>query len=156
MSEKSIGVGDRAPAFTLLGTGGKSYSLSDYSGKPVVLAFYPGDNTAVCTKQLCSYNDQIDDFAGVGAQVLGISAQGVESHDKFAGKHGFNFPLLADVDKSVAAHYGIVGPLGLIRRSVFVVDGSGIICYAHRALIGVTYRPAAELVEAVKAATASA
>jgi len=153
MSDKSIGVGDRAPAFTLLGTGGKSYSLSDYLGIKVVLAFYPGDNTAVCTKQLCSYNDQIDDFTGVGAQVLGISAQGVESHDKFSRKHGFNFPLLADVDKTVSHLYGVVGPLGLARRSVFVVDGSGIVRYAHRGLLGVTFRPADELLEAVKAAT---
>jgi len=155
MSDKAIGVGDRAPAFTLLGTGGKSYSLSDYLGIKVVLAFYPGDNTAVCTKQLCSYNDQIDDFTGVGAQVLGISAQGLESHDKFSRKHGFNFPLLADVDKTVSHLYGVVGPLGLARRSVFVVDGSGIVRYAHRGLLGVTFRPAAELLEAVKAATES-
>jgi len=153
MSDKSIGVGDKAPAFTLLGTGGKSYSLSDYLGTKVVLAFYPGDNTTICTKQLCSYNNQIDDFTGVGAQVLGISAQGVESHDKFSGKHGFNFPLLADVDKTVSHLYGVVGPLGLVRRSVFVVDGSGIVRYAHRGLLGVTFRPAAELLEAVKAAT---
>lgn len=152
MSEKSIGIGDKAPAFSLLGTGGVSHSLSDYLGKTVVLAFYPGDNTAVCTKQLCSYNNQIDDFTGVGAQVLGISAQGVESHDKFSGKHGFKFPLLADTDKSVAEKYGIVGPFGLVRRSVFVVDGEGVIRYAHRGLVGVTYRPAAELIEAVQAA----
>lgn len=152
MSEKSIGIGDKAPAFSLLGTGGVSHSLSDYLGKTVVLAFYPGDNTAVCTKQLCSYNNQIDDFTGVGAQVLGISAQGVESHDKFSGKHGFKFPLLADTDKSVAEKYGIVGPFGLVRRSVFVVDGVGVIRYVHRGLVGVTYRPAAELIEAVQAA----
>ncbi len=156
MSDKTIGVGDKAPEFTLLGTGGKNYSLTDYRGRPVVLTFYPGDNTAVCTKQLCSYNDQIDDFAGVGAQVLGISAQGVESHDKFSGKHGLNFPLLADIDKAVSHQYGIVGPLGLLRRSVFVVDGSGIVRYAHRGLLGVTYRPAAELLAAVKAATVGA
>ena len=154
MSDNAIGVGDTAPAFTLVGTGGTSHSLSDYLGNPVVLAFYPGDNTAVCTKQLCSYNDQIDDFTGVGAQVLGISAQGVESHDKFAVKHGFNFPLLADVDKEVSRRYGVVGPLGLWRRSVFVVDGLGIVRYAHRGLLGVTYRPAAEVLEAVRAATA--
>lgn len=156
MSDKAIGVGDRAPAFTLFGTGAKSYSLSDYLGIKVVLAFYPGDNTAVCTKQLCSYNDQIDDFSGVGAQVLGISAQGVESHDRFSGKHGFNFPLLADVDKAVSRQYGVFGPLGLARRSVFVVDGSGIVRYAHRGWIGVTYRPAEELLEALKSATAGA
>jgi AhpC/TSA family len=72
----SITVGDKAPGFTLLGSGGKSYSLSDYAGKPVVLVFYPGDNTAVCTKQLCSYNNELAQFNDIGAQVLGISGPG--------------------------------------------------------------------------------
>ena len=71
----SVGVGDLAPDFTLPGTGGRTYSLAQYRGSPVVLVFYPGDNTPVCTKQLCSYNDELSQFAGVSAQVLGISAQ---------------------------------------------------------------------------------
>ena len=75
----SVAVGDKAPGFTLLGSGGKSYSLSDYAGKPVVLVFYPGDNTPVCTKQLCSYNNELAQFTDIGAQVLGISAQDVEA-----------------------------------------------------------------------------
>ncbi|MFM7899308.1 MAG: peroxiredoxin, partial [Actinomycetota bacterium] len=94
----SIGVGDRAPDFTLPGTGGASHSLAQYRGGPVVLVFYPGDNTPVCTKQLCKYNDELAQFTGLSAQVLGISTQSVESHEKFATKHGFRFPLLADVD----------------------------------------------------------
>ena len=95
----SVAVGQKAPEFTLLGSGGKSYSLSDYAGKPVVLVFYPGDNTAVCTKQLRSYNNELAQFDGVGAQVLGVSAQDVASHDAFSAKHGFGFPLLADTDR---------------------------------------------------------
>ncbi|MGA0080814.1 MAG: peroxiredoxin [Ilumatobacteraceae bacterium] len=148
----TIKAGDRAPEFTLPGTGGKSYSLSDYAGKPVVIVFYPGDNTPVCTKQLNAYNDEMSEFDNVGAQVIGISAQDVSSHDEFSGKHGFAFPLLADVDKYVSQQYGILGPLGFPRRSVFVVDGKGIVRYVHRALAGLTYRPVRELVEAVEKA----
>lgn len=148
----TVSIGDKAPEFTLPGTGGRNYSLSDYVGKPVVLVFYPGDNTAVCTKQLCSYTKSIDEFSSVGAQVLGISPQGVESHEQFSKQHSFGFPLLADVDKEVSGRYGILGPLGFSRRSVFVVDGRGVIRYAHRAISGLTYRPVSELVAAVKAA----
>ena len=119
----SVGVGDRAPAFTLPGTGGRSYSLADFAGRPVVLVFYPGDDTPVCTKQLNSYNDGLEQFDELDAQVLGISAQDVDSHDRFSGKHGFDFPLLADTDKAVAAAYGTLGPIGFPRRSVFIVDG---------------------------------
>jgi peroxiredoxin Q/BCP len=145
-------VGDAAPAFTLPGTGGHDYSLSDYEGQPVVLVFYPGDDTPVCTRQLNAYNDEISAFSDVGAQVLAISAQSVESHEKFAAKHGFTFPLLADTDKAVAGQYGTLGPLGFPRRSVFVVDAAGVIRYAHRAIAGLTFRPTAELVEAVEEA----
>lgn len=148
----SIGVGDRAPDFTLPGTGGREYSLSEYAGQPVVLVFYPGDDTPVCTKQLNSYNDGLAEFEDVGAQVLAISAQDVSSHDAFSGKHGFNFPLLADTEKKVAALYGTLGPIGFPRRSVFVIDAQGVVRYAHRAIAGLTYRPVSELVDAVKAA----
>jgi peroxiredoxin Q/BCP len=82
--------------------------------------------------------------------VLGISAQDVTSHERFATKHGFRFPLLADTDKSVAAAYGTLGPLGFPRRSVFIVDREGIVRYAHRAIAGLTYRPVEELISALK------
>jgi peroxiredoxin Q/BCP len=146
----SLGVGDRAPAFTLSSSGGGQVSLSDFAGKPVVLVFYPGDDTPVCTKQLNSYNIDLAEFEALDAQVLGISAQSVESHDKFSGKHGFKFPLLSDADKAVAGAYGTLGPLGFPRRSVFIVDGGGTIRYAHRAIAGLTYRPVSELVDALK------
>ena len=148
----AVGPGDIAPDFTLPGTGGVSHSLSSYRGRPVVIVFYPGDDSPVCTKQLNSYNDELGAFNDVGAQVLAISAQDLDSHENFSTKHGFRFPLLADVDKKVADAYGTVGPLGFPRRSVFVVDAAGIITYAHRAIAGLTYRPVAELVAAVEAA----
>ena len=146
----SLGVGDRAPNFTLPGTGGRDYTLSDYAGKPVMLVFYPGDDTPVCTKQLNTYNGGLEQFTELGAQVLAISAQDVRSHERFAGKHGLSFPLLADTDKAVAAAYGTLGPVGFPRRSVFIVDGDGVVRYAHRAIAGLTYRPVSELVTALE------
>ena len=150
----SIGIGDKAPEFSLSGTGDVTCSLAAYRGQPVVLVFYPGDDAPVCTKQLNTYNDDLDEFSDVGAQVLAISAQSVSSHDKFSGKHGFKFPLLADPDKAVASAYGTLGPLGFPRRSVFVIDANGVVRYVHRAIAGLTYRPVNELVDAVRAAQA--
>ncbi len=147
----SLGVGDRAPRFKLAGTGGKEYALDDYAGQAVVLVFYPGDDTPVCTKQLNTYNNGLDQFTNLGAQVLAISAQDIASHERFSGKYGFAFPLLADPDKAVAGAYGTLGPIGFPRRSVFIVDGDGVIRYAHRAIAGLTYRPVSELVDALKA-----
>ena len=143
----SLSVGEAAPDFDLPGTGGRSYTLAEFAGKSVVLVFYPGDDTPVCTKQLNSYNDGLEQFANLDAQVLAHSAQDVTIHEGFAGKHGFAFPLLADVDKSVAGTYGTLGPLGFPRRSVFIIDGDGIVRYAHRAIAGLTYRPVSELVD---------
>lgn len=147
----AISVGDLAPDFTLPATGGKSVTLSSFRGQPVVLVFYPGDDTPVCTEQLNSYNNELTAFEGVGAQVLAISAQDITSHEQFSSKHGFGFPLLADTDKAVASLYGTVGPLGFSRRSVFVINAAGAITYAHRAIAGITYRPVDELVAAVEA-----
>ena len=147
------GVGDKAPDFSLPGTDGRDYSLADYRGKPVVLVFYPGDDTPVCTKQLTAYTNDIGQFEGVGAQVLAISPQSVKSHESFRTKHGFAFPLLADTDKEGAGRYGTLGPLGFPRRSVFVVDAEGVIRYAHRAIAGLTFRHTDELVEAVRSAS---
>ncbi len=128
----------------------RDYALSDFAGKPIVIAFYPGDDTSVCTKQLNDYNDGMEAFNGLDAQILGISSQDVESHERFSSKYGFKFPLLADTDKAVAREYGTLGPIGFPRRSVFVVDAGGVIRYAHRAIAGLTYRPASELVEVLQ------
>ena len=146
-------MGDAAPDFTLPGTGGSDYTLSSYRGQPVVIVFYPGDNTAVCTTQLKSYTADFDEFEGVDAQLLAISPQDVKSHEGFSSKHGFKFPLLADTDKKVGEAYGVLGPIGFYRRSVFVVDKEGVIRYAHRAIAGLTYKSSDELVKAVKAAS---
>ena len=145
-------VGDRAPEFTLPGIGGRDYALADYRGRPVVLVFYPGDETPVCTRQLSTYSADLAEFEGVEAQVLAVSPQDVDSHERFAARHGLRFPLLADTDKEVAGRYGTLGPLGFPRRSVFVVDADGVIRYAHRSIAGLTFRPTSELVEAVRAA----
>lgn len=149
-----------APSFTLPGTDGtpdgrRDYSLEEYRGQVVVLILYPGDNTPVCTRQLTAYSNDIGSFAEVGAQLLAVSPQSVESHEQFSCKQGgFAFPLLADEDKAVGKAYGTIGPLGLYRRSAFVIDGDGTIRYAHRAIAGLTFRPTGELVEAVKRAIA--
>jgi peroxiredoxin Q/BCP len=148
----AVGVGDEAPDFTLPGTGGIDYTLSSLRGSTVVLIFYPEDRTPVCTVQLRSYTTDYGAFEGVGAQILGISPQDVESHESFTAEEGFAFPLLADAGKAVGERYGILGPLGFYRRSAFVVDPEGIIRYAHRAISGMSFRPTAELVEAVEAA----
>ena len=143
----SVGVGDRAPAFCLPATGGSTVALDDLAGEPVVLVFYPGDDTPVCTKQLTSYSRDLGEFEALDAHVLGISAQNIDSHETFAAKLGLKFPLLADTDRVVAGLYGTLGPLGFPRRSVFIIDRQGIVRYAHRAIAGLTYRPVSELVE---------
>jgi peroxiredoxin Q/BCP len=156
----SLQTGQPAPEFDLDGSdntdaGRHRYKLADYRGQVVVLVFYPGDNTPVCTRQLNAYTDDIDRFAEVGAQVLAISPQSVVSHDEFSCKQGgFAFPLLADTDKAVGEAYGILGPLGFYRRSVFVIDADGILRWSHKAVAGLTFRPTSELIAAVRAAKA--
>lgn len=149
-------VGEMAPDFTLPGTpAGRRYSLSDYRGKVAVLVFYPGDDTIVCTTQLVSYSSDLQQFSDLGAQVLGLSPQDVASHEKFAQRNNLGFPLLADTDKAVGRSYDLVGPLGFYKRSVFVVDADGVVRYAHRSGHGLTFKPADELVAAVRDAARS-
>ena len=137
-----------APEFELPGTGGRTYRLSDYRGGKVVLAFYPGDFTAVCTKQFCSYRDEGGRLDKIGADVLGISPQSVDSHERFTEEKRLNVPLLADEDKAVAKAYGVAaGPL--IRRSIFVVDEEGRIGYRKVSLAGLTYESVDDLERAV-------
>ena len=115
------------------------YRLSGQRGRPVVLAFYPGDDTAVCTKQLCAYSSGLEEFTGLGATVWGISRQDLGSHERFARKHGLRLPLLADPDGTAVAAYGI-GLGGSLRRAVFVIDAEGVLRWKHVALVGLTYR----------------
>ena len=98
-------VGDPAPDFELQGTYGR-FKLSDHRGQRVVLLFYPGDNTPVCTRQFCSYRDNAEAFAALDARVVGISSQNVDSHESFTAEHGLNVPLLADEGSKVAKAYG--------------------------------------------------
>jgi peroxiredoxin Q/BCP len=143
-----VDVGDAAPDFELPGTGGKTYKLSDYRGRKLVLAFYPGDFTAVCTKQFCSYRDQGDRLDQLGADVLGISPQSVESHERFTQEKSLNVPLLADEDKSVAKAYGVLaGPM--VRRAIFVIDEQGIIRHRKVTLVGLSYESVDDLEQAV-------
>jgi peroxiredoxin Q/BCP len=145
-----VDVGDAAPDFELPGTGGKTYKLSDYRGRKLVLAFYPGDFTAVCTKQFCSYRDQSERLDQIGADVLGISPQSVESHERFTQEKSLNVPLLADEDKSVAKAYGVLaGPM--VRRAVFVIDEQGIIRHRKVTLVGLSFESVDDLEQAVAA-----
>jgi peroxiredoxin Q/BCP len=145
-----VDVGDRAPDFELAGTGGKTYRLSDYRGRKVILAFYPGDFTAVCTKQFCSYRDQGDRLDQLGADVLGISPQSVGSHERFTEEKRLNVPLLADEDKSVAKAYGVLaGPM--VRRAIFIVDEQGIVRHRKVTLVGLGFESVDDLERAVAA-----
>lgn len=150
----AVTAGDLAPAFSTPGTlrgERRTYTLEEWAGRPVVLVFYPGDNTPVCTRQLRSYTDDIEQFAALGAQVLAISPDDLDSHDAFsAAQGGFAFPLLADTDKAVAEAYGVLGPLGYYRRCVFVVDAEGRLAYVHRGFAGSTFRTTEELVDAIR------
>ena len=143
-----LNVGDPAPDFELPGTGAKTYRLSDYRGHKLILAFYPGDFTAVCTRQFCSYRDQGERLDELGAEVLGISPQSVDSHERFTQEKSLNVPLLADEDKEVARAYGVVaGPM--VRRAIFVIDEEGIVRHRKVTLAGLSYESVEDLEQAV-------
>jgi peroxiredoxin Q/BCP len=142
-------VGEQAPDFELAGTDGP-FRLSDHRGERVILLFYPGDNTPVCTRQFCSYRDRAEAFDSLDAVVVGISGQDVESHDSFRAKHGLNVPLLADVDHSVAKAYGAHGALVGTRRAVVIVDEDGVIRHRHDHRLGLDYQTVDDLREALE------
>lgn len=147
---KKPDIGQAAPDFELEGTDG-TFRLSDHLGEPVVLLFYPGDNTPVCTKQFCSYRDRADAFEELDAVVVGISSQGLDSHEQFAEKHGLNVPLLADEDGSVAKSYGAHAPVVGTRRAVVIVDEEGRVCFRHDHTLGLDFLTVDELREALGA-----
>jgi thioredoxin-dependent peroxiredoxin len=162
-----IDVGVEAPDFELPGTGGNTYRLSDLRGKNVVLAFYPGDATRVCTARFCSYRDEGDRLDRLGAEVLGISPQSVDSHERWAQELSLDVPLLADEDLEVSRRYGVTGWVGpfaklaglneaapggrYVMRSIFVVDRDGIVRYRHVSRTGSTFRRVEDLERAVAA-----
>jgi len=147
---KTPQVGEAAPDFELPGTDGP-FRLSDHRGERVVLLFYPGDNTMVCTKQFCSYRDRAADFAGLAATVVGISSQDLESHEEFAAKHSLNVPLLADVDKQVARSYDAFSARLGVKRAVIVIDEQGIVRHRHDHLLGLDYQSVDDLSAALAA-----
>ena len=149
------GKGEAAPDFELPGTGGGRYHLGSHRGEVMVLAFYPADDSPVCTQQLRSYDDDLGVFAGLGATIWCLSPQGIASHERFAERLSLHMPLLADEDKQVGASYGILGPLGFYRRSVFVVDHGGIVRFARRSLTSMTYMPAEQLADVVREVAAA-
>ncbi|WIE65810.1 peroxiredoxin [Curtobacterium sp. MCLR17_036] len=145
-------VGEPAPDFTLPGMivrGGAraddEYSRTSVVGRPLVLAFYPGDATPVCTAQLCSYQEELDDFADLGAVVWGISPQALDSHEAFARGSSLTFPLLSDTSGEVIRAYGVNAPGLPLRRSVFVIGPDGLVRWRHVGLVGLRF-PKAEAI----------
>ncbi|MGE5281889.1 MAG: peroxiredoxin [Chloroflexota bacterium] len=161
-----VDVGDAAPDFELPGTGGRSFRLSGRRGHNVVLAFYPGDATRVCTAQFCSYRDNADRLDRLDAEVVGISPQSVDSHERWAEEQRLNVPLLADEDLAVSRLYGVTGWVGpfarlarledapggrYVMRSIFIVDGEGIVRYRHVSRTGATFQSVGDIERALAA-----
>ena len=141
--------GDPAPDFELPGTDGP-FRLSDHRGRRVLLLFYPGDNTPVCTRQFCSYRDHGRGRRRSSARsIVGISGQDLDSHAAFAAKHGLNVPLLADEDGAVAKAYGAWRPVVGTRRAVFAIDEEGVIRHRHMHALGLDYQDVDELRQAL-------
>jgi len=135
----SVEPGEKAPDFTLPTDGAGSVTLSKLSGKKVVLYFYPKDDTSGCTAEACGFRDQLPDFSKVKAQVIGVSKDSVERHDKFKKKYGLNFPLVSDEDGKICARYGTWIEKSLygrkymgIDRATFVIDKTGTVAKVWR------------------------
>ena len=129
---KQLKVGQKAPAFSLPNQDGKIVSLSDYKSKKVVLYFYPKDDTPGCTKESCTFRDGLDEIHSIGAEVIGVSGDSIESHKKFVKKYNLNFPLLSDESKKILHSYGVWKEKSLygrkfmgIERTTFIIDGNG-------------------------------
>jgi peroxiredoxin Q/BCP len=148
-------VGDAAPDFELDGTQGR-FKLSEHHGSRVVLLFYPGDETPVCTKQFCSYRDRADDMSSLNAVVVGISGQDVASHRDFTSHHGLTVPLLADPDKAVARTYGVTRPVLGTQRATFIVEADGTIAWAKIHALGLDFVGVDELAAALASLPAPA
>lgn len=127
-------IGKKAPEFSLEDQNGHKVSLSDYKGQKVLMYFYPKDMTPGCTVEAQCFRDRLNDLKALGVQVLGVSADDVKSHKKFAEAHGLNFPILADVDKEVVNKYGVWVEKSMygkkymgIQRDSFLIDEEGVI-----------------------------
>jgi peroxiredoxin len=138
--ETPLPVGTPAPDFTLPVTPDQRVSLSELRGRPVILAFYPADWSPVCGDQMALYNQVLPEFTKTGAELLGISVDGVWSHRAFAEARNLHFPLLADFEPKgeVARRYGVYrDDDGTTERALFVIDGDGIIRWSYRSPVGV-------------------
>jgi peroxiredoxin Q/BCP len=142
-------VNDKAPLFVLQDDQGGQFSLAEQAGQRLLLVFYPGDDTPVCTKQLCDYRDGVEAFAGLGVKVVGVSNDSAESHRKFRQKYDLPFTLLSDPELEVAALYDSKGMLGM-KRSVFLLDEAGVIRYLHIESVALFRRKREELLEAIR------
>ncbi len=145
--------GEKAPEFTLKDLSGDDWSLRDHAGKIVVLLFYPGDNTPVCTAQLCSVRDNWSDYEATGAEVVGISTDSADSHKSFAGKHQLTLNLLADESGEVVEKYEMKSWLpGRSARGVVVIDKNGNVAY-HKVQSLSLFKPSDdEVLDAIKKA----
>lgn len=146
-------IGDPAPSFTIKDGDGDEWTLSDHRGRTVVLLFYPGDNTPVCTAQMCSVRDHWSEYQATGAEVVGISTDSVESHKEFAEKNNLPLKLLADTDRSVSSAYDMKSWLpGRSARGVVVIDKEGKITYSKAQALSL-FKPADEdVLAAIKSA----
>ncbi|HZS45543.1 MAG TPA: peroxiredoxin [Blastocatellia bacterium] len=144
-------VGEIAPDFSLPNSNNETVTLSDYRGHNVVLAFYPKDNTGVCTAQLCDYRDAWADFNGMDAVLLAINTDSVQSHKGFQDKYQFPFQLLSDPDRKVAKQYKSAMPfINIVKRAIFVVDKTGRIAYKHTELTPMTRRTSDEILKVLQ------
>ncbi len=137
-----------APDFSLEDDQGGQFTLSANRGEKILLVFYPGDNTPVCTRQLCEYRDGVEAFADLGVRVVGISKDDATSHQKFRAKHKLPFTLLSDPKLQVAELYDSKGIMGM-KRSIFLVDEKGLIRYLHVESLALFRRSKDELVEVI-------
>jgi peroxiredoxin Q/BCP len=145
--------GSKAPDFALPDGDGSTWRLSDHRGQVVVLLFYPGDETPICTRQMCSVRDRWEDYTATGAEVVGISTNSVASHQSFAAHHQLPLRLLADVDRKVADSYGAQSLIpGKVARSVFVINGNGVITYRDVRPLGLFKPKDDDTIRAIKAA----
>lgn len=142
-----VKIGDKAPDFTLPSQTGENITLSHFLGKNhIVLYFYPKDETRGCTTQACSFRDNYEIFKDLGAEVIGVSSDNIESHQTFANKHHLPFILLSDTDKKVRKLYGVSSTLGLIPgRVTYIIDKDGIIRY----IFSSQFRPQKHITEAI-------
>jgi thioredoxin-dependent peroxiredoxin len=133
----ALQTGDKCPSFTLPDQNGAPFHIDDLIGKKLlVIYFYPKDETGGCTAEACSFRDNYEDFSALGCEVIGISGDGIASHEKFAAKHRLNFTLLADTKKEVHKLFGVSGSLfGLLpARMTFIIDKTGTIRSTHNSL----------------------